>query len=88
MRESLINGDPIEFKSFYSAWFACCDCGSTHLFIFMKDEDDKPTLLMFADANETIGVRNAKTVEELDFIIKKLQRFKRKKKKEKKNGIT
>ena len=58
-----------------------CDCGSTHLFMLMIDKDGKPSLLMFADDNETI------TVEELDFIIKKLQGFRRRKIKWKKKSL-
>lgn len=81
MSESLINGDEIEFKESLAIWFACCDCGLAHLFLLDKDDNAKPILWMFADNNETIKIRNAKTVEELDFIIKKLQRFRRKKRK-------
>jgi len=80
MSEPLIAGDTIEFKEYLSTWFACCDCGSVHLFVLMIDKDKKPSLVMFADDNETINVRNSKTVEDLDFIIKKLQMYKRKKK--------
>ena len=87
MSEPLIAGDSIEFKEYLSTWFACCDCGSTHLFMLMIDKDKKPSLLMFADDNETIRVRNAKTVEELDFIIKKLQGFRRRKIKWKKKSL-
>lgn len=61
MKNPLINGEAMEFRDYSCAWFECCSCGLTHLFVLTANKDtEKPAFLVYRDDLDTIANRPKK----------------------------
>jgi len=81
LKSVIMNGEPVSCEPFTIAWQNCCDCGLSHRVIVEKNKTGQLIQRTYRDDWHTEEVRRAMPDEEIDWIIRVLQKEQRRRKK-------